>query len=223
VTLTTGQGPLSPHRAGRFNVEVPDPLVYVEPYRRRVRGILGGRTVVDRERVMQVHRPGQYPAYVVPIEDVDDVPACPSRRLQATCASPGTPSTRASTRTSRSSATRQPLPPRRLHPHDETRARRGRRRRARRHDTHERRHQTALAPRLHVHRDDVRMDLLAPSTTTTFCAYKGTASYWNARLGDVVVEDVAWSYEEPFADCARIRGRLCFDGARATVIDDLPP
>ena len=66
------------------------------------------------------------------------------------------------------------------------------------------------------------MDLLVGSTTTSFCAYKGTATYWTAVVGDVVVDDVAWSYKDPFPECAAISGLLCFDEARATVLHDLP-
>ena len=45
-------------------------------------------------------------------------------------------------------------------------------------------YETALDPRLYVHRRHVRMDVLERSTTTTYCPYKGTASYWTARIGD---------------------------------------
>ena len=34
MSLTTGRGPLSKHRAGRFNAAIPDDVVYVEPFRR---------------------------------------------------------------------------------------------------------------------------------------------------------------------------------------------
>ena len=49
---------------------------------------------------------------------------------------------------------------------------------------------------------------LTPSTTTTVCAYKGTATY-SPVAG---VADAAWVYEEPFADLSAIAGMLSFDG-----------
>lgn len=66
MSLTTGRGPLSSNPAGSFTRPVPDHVVYVEPFRRRVRGIDGGRTVVDSERVLLVHRPGEPPTYAFP-------------------------------------------------------------------------------------------------------------------------------------------------------------
>ena len=44
---------------------------------------------------------------------------------------------------------------------------------------------------------DVRTDLLAPTNTATHCPYKGDASYWSIRVGDRVVRDAVWSYQDP--------------------------
>ena len=57
--------------------------------------------------------------------------------------------------------------------------------------------ETALEPRLYVAPSLVRTELLQRSETTSYCNYKGYATYWSAVLGDDIVEDVAWSYEEP--------------------------
>jgi len=73
VSLTTGRGPLSATPAGRFNKDVPPGLVYVEPFPRRVRGISAGKTVLDSERVLLVHRPAQPPTYAFPPDDVTGV------------------------------------------------------------------------------------------------------------------------------------------------------
>ena len=51
VSLSTGRGPLSARPAGRFTGVVPAGVAYLEPFRRRVRGVKDGRTVVDSERV----------------------------------------------------------------------------------------------------------------------------------------------------------------------------
>lgn len=71
MSLTTGQGPLGPNPAGRFSRIVPDHMVYVEPFRRRVRGVAAGRTAVDSEQVLLIHRPGAPPTYAFPAADVD--------------------------------------------------------------------------------------------------------------------------------------------------------
>ena len=66
------------------------------------------------------------------------------------------------------------------------------------------------------------MDVLVPSATTTYCPYKGTASYWSAVAGDIIVEDVAWSYDDPLPESLGVGGLLSFDETRATVRHDLP-
>ena len=50
---------------------------------------------------------------------------------------------------------------------------------------------------------DVRMDLLTPSDTRTFCAYKGEASY----LSHAGEPDVAWYYPAPLREAAEVTGR----------------
>ncbi|MBW1603631.1 DUF427 domain-containing protein [Streptomyces sp. JJ66] len=68
-------------------------------------------------------------------------------------------------------------------------------------------HETGLPVRYYLPPQDVRMDLLVPSATTTSCPFKGTASYWS--LPDSPA-DVAWAYREPRAEVAAIAGHLCF-------------
>ena len=70
MSLTTGRGPLSARPAGRFTAPVPAQVAYIEPFRRRVRAVAGGRTVVDSERVLLVHRQGRAPTYAFPAGDV---------------------------------------------------------------------------------------------------------------------------------------------------------
>src|SRR4029453_3148907 len=46
---------------------------------------------------------------------------------------------------------------------------------------------------------DVAQNVLKPSSTTTYCPYKGDASYYSVATtgsGDTV-EDVIWAYEQP--------------------------
>jgi uncharacterized protein (DUF427 family) len=71
--------------------------------------------------------------------------------------------------------------------------------------------ETSLAPRVYIPREDVKVDL-EPSHRSTHCAYKGHASYWSAKVDGGVLQDVAWSYEEPLAESADIAGHVSFDG-----------
>jgi uncharacterized protein (DUF427 family) len=66
------------------------------------------------------------------------------------------------------------------------------------------------------------MDLLRSSNSTSYCNYKGDATYWSAIVGDTLVEDVAWSYEAPLPESALIKGFLSFDGTRVDIQADLP-
>ena len=50
MSLTAGTGPFGPHPNGRLNFEPPDRVVYVEPWPRRVRAVVGDSVVVDSER-----------------------------------------------------------------------------------------------------------------------------------------------------------------------------
>ena len=72
MSLTFGAGPFGSRPAGAFNVafELPDPLVYVEPYLPRVRAILAGETIVDSRRTVLVHESGHLPVFWFPLQDL---------------------------------------------------------------------------------------------------------------------------------------------------------
>ena len=57
---------------------------------------------------------------------------------------------------------------------------------------------------------DVRADLLEPTDTSTHCPHKGDASYWSVRVGDRVVRDAVWSYQDPLPERTDIKGYLAF-------------
>lgn len=73
-----------------------------------------------------------------------------------------------------------------------------------------------LPVRYYLPREDVRADLLRPSDKTTFCAYKGKASYWSIASED----DVAWTYVEPLREAAEVTGRVAFFNERVDVVVD---
>ena len=70
--------------------------------------------------------------------------------------------------------------------------------------------------RYYLPREDVRMDLLRPSDTRTFCAYKGEASYFSH--GEAA--DVAWTYPAPLREAAEVTDRIAFFNERADVVVD---
>jgi uncharacterized protein (DUF427 family) len=56
-------------------------------------------------------------------------------------------------------------------------------------------------------RKDVKMDRLARTTHTTYCPFKGQASYFSLTNGP---ENAVWSYEQPYDEMSVIRERLAF-------------
>ncbi|QGN57085.1 DUF427 domain-containing protein [Nostocoides sp. HKS02] len=81
--------------------------------------------------------------------------------------------------------------------------------------------ETSLPVRWYLPREDVRMDLLAPSQTHTVCAYKGVASYLSADLEGGT--DIAWFYPDPLHDALPVRDLVAFWSERAEVTVDGAP
>jgi uncharacterized protein (DUF427 family) len=73
MSLTMGTAPFGHTPAGTFNdaVRVDGQVIWWEQSPRRVRGVLGGATVVDSTRVKLLHEKGHLPRWYFPLEDVD--------------------------------------------------------------------------------------------------------------------------------------------------------
>jgi uncharacterized protein (DUF427 family) len=72
----------------------------------------------------------------------------------------------------------------------------------------------------YIPREEVVMAELTPTATRTHCPYKGDASYFRARAGGAT--DIAWSYEDPFAAMAEIKGHIAFYPDRVDSIETAP-
>jgi uncharacterized protein (DUF427 family) len=72
--LAWQQAPLSAHPVGQFLVArpLPEPLLFAEPLRRRMRVRFGGEWIADSEDVVLLHEPGRYPVAFFPLTDVAD-------------------------------------------------------------------------------------------------------------------------------------------------------
>lgn len=75
------------------------------------------------------------------------------------------------------------------------------------------------APVIYFPRDDIAMAFLDASPHSSHCPHKGDASYYSIQTKSTLLENVAWSYEDPLADVAQIKGYLAFDAALVTVED----
>ena len=80
--------------------------------------------------------------------------------------------------------------------------------------------ETGLPTRYYVPREDVRLDLLAPTDHTTGCPYKGTARYWSWTAGADVPENIVWSYPEPLRAVTPIQGHIAFYNEAVDILVD---
>ena len=223
MSLTSGRGPHGPNPAGRFVPPIPQAKAYVEPFRRRVRGISREEVLVDSESVLLVHRSGQPPEFAFPFEDVHGAPTTPLAELDGYVTVPW--GSMDSWMEEDDEVFLHPRNP--YHRVDYLRTSRWLQVEISGVvlvDTRETLgvYETSLEPRLYVRRGQLRGDVLTSSSKTTYCPYKGVASYWNASLDGNLVENVAWSYENPLQESEAIRGLLSFDDAVVSVRTDLP-
>jgi uncharacterized protein (DUF427 family) len=58
--------------------------------------------------------------------------------------------------------------------------------------------------------DDVDQRVLRPTETTTYCPFKGHASYYAIDAGGQSLEDAVWSYLAPFDECRALAGYYAF-------------
>src|SRR5690242_1822745 len=86
MSLTVGTGPFGERPAGRFDADVrpANGILYFDPIPHRIRGLLGGETVVDSRRVHLLHETGHLPVYYFPDADVRADLLEPSRKT-TTC------------------------------------------------------------------------------------------------------------------------------------------
>jgi uncharacterized protein (DUF427 family) len=69
--------------------------------------------------------------------------------------------------------------------------------------------------------DDVVEKLLTRTETSTYCPFKGDAGYYSVTTssGDTV-DDVIWTYEQPYPAVAAIAGHVAFYPAKAEISVD---
>ena len=72
---------------------------------------------------------------------------------------------------------------------------------------------------------DVDQSLLRASATSSYCPYKGDATYFSVTTPDGLIADAIWAYEQPYPAVAEIAGRVAFypDRVDITVVGDAEP
>ena len=69
--------------------------------------------------------------------------------------------------------------------------------------------ETRIAPVWYFPREDVRMDLFERSDFVSYCPFRGNATHYSLRVGNIAADNILWSYEDPFKDAAAGSGQ-CF-------------
>ena len=71
-------------------------------------------------------------------------------------------------------------------------------------------HEAGHAVALYLPLGDLDQSTLVASETTTYCPYKGTASYYSIRTENADVADAIWYYPEPYDAVSQIAGHAAF-------------
>ncbi len=223
MSLVAGRGPLSADPAGWFAPALARDVVFVEPHPRRVVAELGGRAVIDTEQALMVHRRGHPLSYAFKVDDVGDLPREEVPEAPGYVRVPWD-AVDVWFEEGRRLVNYPPNPYHRVDCRPTSRGLRATVADTVLVDTADTVivFETSLAPRLYVDPALVRTDLLRRSETSSYCNYKGVATYWSAVIGDTVVPDVAWSYEDPPPETLPITGFLSFDESRIDLLVELP-
>lgn len=223
MSLVAGRGPFSTQPAGWSVPPMSGPVVYIEPHPRRVQAVAGDVVKLDTEHALLVHRAGHPLSYAFPRGEVGDLPNEPVAEAPGYVSVPWD-AVEVWVEEGRKLVHYPPNPYHRIDCRPTRRGLRVSAAGAVLVDTDDTiiLFETALEPRLYVNPALVRTDLLHRTDTTTYCNYKGTATYWSAVVGDTVISDVAWSYADPPSEALPIRGYLSFDAARVDVLAELP-
>jgi uncharacterized protein (DUF427 family) len=70
--------------------------------------------------------------------------------------------------------------------------------------------EAGYAPVQYIPRRDVDMAALARSEHTSYCPYKGEASYFSIPIGEMRSTNAVWTYETPFPAMAAIKDYVAF-------------
>ena len=78
-------------------------------------------------------------------------------------------------------------------------------------------------PAVHyIPREDVDLSLLVPTRHTSYCPFKGEASYFDIPSAGEAGINAVWSYERPYDAVTEIAGHLAFYPNRAASLEEFP-
>ena len=82
--------------------------------------------------------------------------------------------------------------------------------------------ETSHPPTIYIPPSDVAMERLRPAAGSSFCEWKGTASYYDVEVGERREPRAAWYYPRPVPAYAALADHVCFYPSRtdACYLDD---
>jgi uncharacterized protein (DUF427 family) len=80
--------------------------------------------------------------------------------------------------------------------------------------------EASYAPVQYIPLEDVDTSLLEASDHTSYCPYKGDASYYNVPAGGERSANAVWEYRDPYPAVAEIKGCVAFYPDRVEEIVD---
>jgi uncharacterized protein (DUF427 family) len=79
--------------------------------------------------------------------------------------------------------------------------------------------ETGHGPVYYVPAADMRLDLMEKTAHTTYCPFKGTASYWTIKVDGKSSENAIWGYETPYDETTALAGHYAFYDSRVDSIE----
>jgi uncharacterized protein (DUF427 family) len=76
--------------------------------------------------------------------------------------------------------------------------------------------------RYYFSRSDVNMERMERTDETSECPFKGHANYYSLKVVDKRLDDVAWTYEDPYEEHEALKDRLAFYDDKVREIDIKP-
>ena len=73
--------------------------------------------------------------------------------------------------------------------------------------------ETSHPPSYYIPPADIAPGILRRAAGSSFCEWKGAATYWDVVIGDVVLPQVGWSYANPSPAFASLRDHVAFYAA----------
>lgn len=70
--------------------------------------------------------------------------------------------------------------------------------------------ETSHPPSWHIPPNDIAPRVLRQAEGSSYCEWKGVATYWDVVIGDIVLPRVGWSYSDPNPSFALLRDHVAF-------------